>query len=85
MEESEVLEIGESLESQDNSSDSEELLTQVEDLLNSNQVDSTLISDTCIVICDYLPKVYVSSLFLLGALIFAFIYKVIKSFTNHFV
>ena len=38
------------------------------------------------VIIEYLPKIYVTQLLLLGALIFGFIYKVIKNnFTSHFV
>lgn len=90
MEESDVLEIqevgeapsGEESENVDSSTDYRE---EIEEIFTQNQVDSELVNNTCIVICDYVPKIYVSSLFLLGALVFAFIYKLIQSFTNHFV
>lgn len=43
----------------------------------------TLQRDTYLVVCEYLPKLYVEGMLLLGALIFAFTYLVIrKDFTR---
>ncbi len=50
-----------------------------------SEVNAELYSDTCIVICEYLPKLYVISLILLGSVVFAFFYKSIKTISNHFV
>jgi hypothetical protein len=46
---------------------------------------SSLESDYMLVVCDYLPKIYVSSLFLIGACVFAFMYLLLKSFFKNFV
>ena len=52
--------------------------------VESQQNFETLQQDYMLVVCEYLPKVYVSSLFLIGGMVFAFVYGLIKKFTSHF-
>lgn len=53
--------------------------------VESQQNFETLQQDYMLVVCEYLPKVYVASLFLIGGMVFAFVYCLIKKFTSHFV
>lgn len=53
--------------------------------VESQQNFETLQQDYMLVVCEYLPKLYVSSLFLIGGMVFAFVYCLIKKFTSHFV
>lgn len=52
--------------------------------VESQQYFETLQQDYMLVVCEYLPKVYVASLFLIGGMVFAFVYCLIKKFTSHF-
>lgn len=47
-------------------------------------MDLELLNDTMIVICDYLPKIYVVFLFILGALVFGFVNTILNKMFSHF-
>ena len=70
--------------------DSAAVLEQDPDAEESTTADNAeleaLQADTCVVICEYLPKIYTLDLMLLGAVVFAFVYKLIDNkFFRHFV
>lgn len=64
---------------------SEDIVTE-ETAEVSNTELLQLQSDTYLVICEYLPKVYVVGILLLGCIVFAFVYKLIDNkFFRHLV
>ncbi len=53
--------------------------------VESQQNFETLQQDYMLVVCEYLPKLYVSSLFIIGGMAFALVAYILKKFTSHFV
>lgn len=53
--------------------------------VESKQNFETLQQDYMLVVCEYLPKLYVSSLFIIGGMAFALVAYILKKFTSHFV
>lgn len=53
--------------------------------VESQQNFETLQQDYMLVVCEYLPKLYVSSLFIIGGMVFALVASILKKFTSHFV
>ncbi len=47
-------------------------------------MDFELLNDTMIVICDYLPKIYVVVLLILGGLVFGFVNTILNKMLSHF-
>ena len=53
--------------------------------VESQQNFETLQQDYMLIVCEYLPKLYVSSLFIIGGMAFALVAYILKKFTSHLV